>query len=142
MQLVLEKGADVNAQGGEYGTALQAASANRDLDIVRLLLDKGADINARGGKYGTALQAVFAPADTPYSATPLHAAEVLLAHGADFTAHVPGSEFGDALSAAKECWKYEGTNLARFMKLLEARGWKGDEADAGQDLPPQAGVEV
>jgi hypothetical protein len=47
----------VNAQGGEYGNALQAASYARDHEaIVKLLLDK-ADVNAQGGEYGNALQA-------------------------------------------------------------------------------------
>ncbi|KAF4495255.1 hypothetical protein FAGAP_8612 [Fusarium agapanthi] len=38
-------GADVNAQGGLYGNALQAASNNGKLEIVQLLLDKGADVD-------------------------------------------------------------------------------------------------
>ncbi|OCL03716.1 ankyrin, partial [Glonium stellatum] len=51
------KGADINAQGGYYGTALQAASQGGYNEIVQLLLSKGADINAQGGHYNTALQA-------------------------------------------------------------------------------------
>ncbi|EGU74404.1 hypothetical protein FOXB_15094, partial [Fusarium oxysporum f. sp. conglutinans Fo5176] len=51
------EGADVNAQGGFYGNALQAASLHGNLEIVQLLLDKGADVNAQGGQYGNALQA-------------------------------------------------------------------------------------
>ncbi|KAI3579740.1 ankyrin repeat-containing domain protein, partial [Fusarium oxysporum f. sp. albedinis] len=51
------EGADVNAQGGEYGNALQAALHNGNLEIVQLLLDNGADVNAEGGEYGNALQA-------------------------------------------------------------------------------------
>ena len=43
---------DVNAQGGEYGTALQAASTRGRKEIVEMLLDKGADVNAQGGRYG------------------------------------------------------------------------------------------
>jgi hypothetical protein len=35
-------------EGGEYGTALQAASIQRNLDIVKLLLEKGGDPNAQG----------------------------------------------------------------------------------------------
>ncbi|KAK1958640.1 purine and uridine phosphorylase, partial [Colletotrichum sublineola] len=46
---LLDKGADVNAQGGEYGNALQAASLESHKEIVQLLLDRGADVNAQGG---------------------------------------------------------------------------------------------
>ena len=47
MATPLEKGANINARSGYFGTALQAD----------LLLEKGADINAQGGYYGSALQA-------------------------------------------------------------------------------------
>jgi ankyrin repeat protein len=49
--------AGVNAQGGRYGSALQAASSRGYRDVVQLLLDKGADVNAQGGYYDNALQA-------------------------------------------------------------------------------------
>ncbi|KAJ7775245.1 ankyrin repeat-containing domain protein, partial [Mycena olivaceomarginata] len=55
--LLLAKGADPNAQGGMYGTALQAASYRGHMKTIALLLDKGADPKAQGGEYGTALQA-------------------------------------------------------------------------------------
>lgn len=48
-KLLLDKGADVNALGGEHGHALQAASESGREQIVKLLLDKGADVNADGG---------------------------------------------------------------------------------------------
>ncbi|KAH7186509.1 hypothetical protein DER44DRAFT_802474, partial [Fusarium oxysporum] len=41
------KGADINAQGGEYCNALQAALYFGNLEIVQLLLDNGADVNAQ-----------------------------------------------------------------------------------------------
>ncbi|OWY52202.1 HET-like protein [Alternaria alternata] len=41
-KLLLDKGADVNAQGGEYGNALQAASARGDEQVVKTLLNAGA----------------------------------------------------------------------------------------------------
>lgn len=57
VQMLLDRGADVNAQGGGYGSALQAASARGYDKIVQTLLDRSADISAQGGKHGNALQA-------------------------------------------------------------------------------------
>jgi hypothetical protein len=57
VELLLAKGADVNAQGGLFGNALQAASYGGHERIVELLLAKGADVNAQGGLFGNALQA-------------------------------------------------------------------------------------
>jgi Ankyrin repeats (3 copies) len=55
--LILEAGADGNAQGGQYGNALQAASAGGHDQVVQRLLEAGPDINAKGGRYGNALRA-------------------------------------------------------------------------------------
>ena len=56
-ELLIENGADVNAQGGLYGNALQAASYEGLEAIAKLLIENGADVNAQGGYYGNALQA-------------------------------------------------------------------------------------
>ncbi|PWO20497.1 VPS9 domain protein [Pyrenophora tritici-repentis] len=56
-RMLLDNGADANAQGGDYGNALQAASERGHTEVVKLLLDKGADVNAQGGLHGNALQA-------------------------------------------------------------------------------------
>ena len=53
--LLIEKGADVNAQGKYYGNALEAALIKCHEAIATLLIEKGADINAQGGEYGNAL---------------------------------------------------------------------------------------
>ncbi|KAJ6505872.1 ankyrin repeat-containing domain protein [Mycena vitilis] len=89
--IVLKHGADVNATGGIYGSAVQAASVNGHEEIVRVLLDHGADVNATGGEYGSALQAAawYNCVDIP---------RVLLDHGADVNA--TGGEYGSALQAA------------------------------------------
>ena len=42
VQLLLDKGTDVNAEGGYYGNALQAASFRGHEQVVKMLLDKGA----------------------------------------------------------------------------------------------------
>ncbi|KAJ5626555.1 hypothetical protein N7528_003982 [Penicillium herquei] len=54
VQLLLDRGADVNAPG-ERGTALQLASWRGNQQIVGMLLDRGADVNASGLEI-TALQ--------------------------------------------------------------------------------------
>jgi hypothetical protein len=46
VKALLDNDADVNAEGGEYGSALQAASEGGHTEVVRLLLDKDADVNA------------------------------------------------------------------------------------------------
>ena len=53
--MLLDKGADINAQGGYFGNALQAVSYGGYDSVMQMLLDKGADINAQGGYFDNAL---------------------------------------------------------------------------------------
>jgi ankyrin repeat protein len=46
--MLLDAGADANAQVGDYDDALQAASAGGHKTVVNMLLDAGANVNARG----------------------------------------------------------------------------------------------
>jgi ankyrin repeat protein len=55
VRTLLDKGADVNAQCGGYGNALQAALEQGHEAVVKTLLDKGADVDAQGGGYGNVL---------------------------------------------------------------------------------------
>ncbi|CAG8955662.1 hypothetical protein HYFRA_00010926 [Hymenoscyphus fraxineus] len=59
VELLLNMGASPNAEGTEFGNALQAAAYDGNEDILRLLLDRGANPNQKYGDdtYGTALQA-------------------------------------------------------------------------------------
>jgi ankyrin repeat protein len=57
VRILLDTGAEVNAQGGKYGNALQAASLYGYKKLVRILLEARVDVNAQGGEYGNALQA-------------------------------------------------------------------------------------
>jgi ankyrin repeat protein len=59
VQLLLEKNAEVNAPGGEFGNALQAISnvlySEPKWAIVTMLLDKGADVHTLDGGQGSLL---------------------------------------------------------------------------------------
>jgi Ankyrin repeats (3 copies) len=91
VRLLLEAGADVNAQGGYYGNALQAASYGGHDQVVQRLLEAGADVNAQGGYYGNALQAASLGGHD-------QVVQRLLEAGADVNAQ--GGEYGHALQAA------------------------------------------
>jgi ankyrin repeat protein len=88
---LLEKGADVNAQGGFYGNALYAASLKGHDQIVQQLLEKRADVNAHGGFCGNAL---YAASLEGYG----QIVQQLLEKGADVNAR--GRKYSNALQAA------------------------------------------
>jgi ankyrin repeat protein len=58
--ILLTHGANVNAQGGKYGNALQAASHIGNEKVVKLLLEAGADVDSQGGFHGSAINAASA----------------------------------------------------------------------------------
>ncbi|KAL2071840.1 hypothetical protein VTL71DRAFT_13075 [Oculimacula yallundae] len=158
VQLLLDKGADVNAKGGFYGNALQAASIFPDLSIVQLLLEKGANVNAQGGEYGNALQAASyqgnfsivqllldkgadVNAQGGYCGNALQAAtimgdlsivQLLLEKGADVNAQ--GGHYGNALQAAIVVEEWE------IGELLLAKGAKVDRTGPEwEELPTEVG---
>jgi uncharacterized membrane protein len=90
-RLLLDKGAEVNAQGGDFGNALQAASRGGHEQVVKTLLDKGAEVNAQGGHFGNALQAASWGGHEQVVKT-------LLDKGAEVNAQ--GGAYGNALQAA------------------------------------------
>ncbi|KAJ5865176.1 uncharacterized protein N7529_007092 [Penicillium soppii] len=94
VELLLEQGADVNAQGGHFGTAFQAACYKGHDKIAQMLLERGADVNTQGGEYGNALQAACYKGHDKI-------AQMLLERGADVNAQ--GGHFGTAFQAA--CYK-------------------------------------
>ena len=129
MVLLLDNGADVNAMGGEYGNALQAASFIGDeviVDvlfknwcnyqnalgaiealyqsnavIVKMLLENGAKVNVEGGRFGYALHAaLFRGAEV--------IVKLLLENGAEVNGE---GKYGNALQAS--CKGYDA-----IMKLL------------------------
>ena len=91
VSLLLDRGADVNMVGSEYGTALAEAALAGNTDTVLLLLDGGADVNVVGGNLGTALAAAALEKNTD-------TVSLLLDRGADV--NMVGGEYGTALAAA------------------------------------------
>jgi ankyrin repeat protein len=91
LQMLVDRGADVNAQGGYYGSVLRAASAQGHEKVVQMLLDAGADVNAQDEHYGSALRAASAQGHDKI-------VQMLLDRGADV--NVEGRHYGSALRAA------------------------------------------
>ena len=90
MKLLLDNGANVNAQSEHYGNALYAASERGHEAVVKLLLDKGANVNAQSEHYGNALYA------TSYRGHE-QVVKTLLEKGAEVNAQ--GGPYGNALQA-------------------------------------------
>ncbi|KAJ7875974.1 ankyrin repeat-containing domain protein [Mycena leptocephala] len=102
-RLLIEHGANVNVQGGDFGNALQAASYNGHINLVQLLIEQGAtlmhrlliehsaNVNAQGGHFGNALQAASLHGH-------INIVQLLIEQGADV--HAQGGHFGNALQAA------------------------------------------
>ncbi|KAI9763081.1 MAG: hypothetical protein M1840_000928 [Geoglossum simile] len=91
IHMLINKGADINAQGGYYGNPLQAALARSLGELAPMLLEKGADVNASGGQFGHPLQAAARYASP-------RTVQLLVDHGADVNAQ--GGYYGNALQAA------------------------------------------
>jgi ankyrin repeat protein len=75
VEILLEKGADVNAKDQDGDTALIRASGEGHIDVVKLLLEQGADVNAKNNAGATALIWAFMQGHT-------EVAKLLKAHGA------------------------------------------------------------
>ena len=58
VELLLDRGADPNANGGFFGCALQAAAYAQREQVVHLLVSRGANAAAEGGLFGSVLHAM------------------------------------------------------------------------------------
>lgn len=122
VKLLLQSfGADPNATGTEYGTALTAAAFDGLIEMVRLLLDAGADVN---DEKGWALQT--AATEGHYEVV-----EELINRGADVSACTTNPSFaaGTALQGACMSGKDE------IVSLLLERG-ANPNLGLGSDSPP------
>jgi len=105
----------VNAQGGDFGNALNAASCKGHEKVVQLLLGKGADVNAQGRDFNNAL---YTASSQGYEKV----VELLLDKGADVNAQ--DGYFGNALQVAS----HEG-----YEKVVELLLSKGADVNAQDD---------
>jgi ankyrin repeat protein len=89
VQLLLELGADVNAQDNDHITPLHLASAGGKLEIARVLLDHGAKVNAESNRGETPLHRLSGDVWSKDSEHP-RIARLLLERGADVNAREKG----------------------------------------------------
>ena len=92
VSLLLEQGADINAIGGMFGTALSNAVRKGELGVVSLLLERGADANVVGSIYVTALGCAIVEGT-------VESVSLLLDRGADINIPI-GGNFGTVLGVA------------------------------------------
>ncbi|KAM0719563.1 hypothetical protein Q7P37_003693 [Cladosporium fusiforme] len=116
IRILMDAGADVNAQGGFFGNALQAASFGGNETVVQMLMDAGADTKARGGQHDHALQAASLGGHVTV-------AQTLIAIGANVNAQ--GGYHGNALQAAST------SGSQSIVQML---------MDAGADVNAQGGL--
>lgn len=108
VQKLLEESVDIiNAEGGEFGNALQAAVQGGHTQVVHRLIQSGANVNLEGGRFGNSLQAAAFQGDE-------QTVQLLLDQGANITAD--SGYYGNALQAAS----FEGHE--RIVQLLLDRG--------------------
>jgi len=139
VELLLAKGADINAETAKHGDAMKAAITNRDREfsprgqeeMMRLLLDRGFHLNAQRGQPGVAPAGPDGSSGTDWenavAGTALYKAAVcgsnvacrlLLDEGADVNAG--GGIYGSPLQAAISRWPggYKDMTLMRDLILL------------------------
>ncbi|KAK1236982.1 hypothetical protein MKX08_007930 [Trichoderma sp. CBMAI-0020] len=146
---LLDKKVNINAQGGPFGYALQAAVLEDNKEIVEMLLEAGADVNAQGGLFGYALQAAAGDGNEEII-------EILLKAGADVNAQ--GGIYGYALQAAAEEGNKEIVEIllkagadvnaqgGAYGSALQAAALEGEDEivelllKAGADVNAQGGI--
>lgn len=121
IELLLEKGAVINARRGDFPTPLIAAASNGCVDNTKALLGGGADVNARGADSHTALTRAAEKGN-------IDVVVVLLGAGADVNAR-GGDLDTTALTAAAKVGNLEVVSL--LLKAgadVNARGGAYDTA--------------
>lgn len=121
VELLLQRGMDVNGLGYYYGTALQAASRVGNIEIVERLLNSGADVNTLHGVHGTALRAAALGGHEELI-------RILIAHGADV--NLRSQNWGESILHLA----LKSRNHATFNTLLVAGANMNTEMENQQHI--------
>jgi hypothetical protein len=97
LEMLIKEGENINIEGGELGSPLQAAVVADNLDIARFLLDNGANVNSLGGRFGTPIAAAITLQNQDMIS-------LLLRYGADVTLYPPGSPFHFYRDRSQAAW--------------------------------------
>ncbi|ERF68561.1 hypothetical protein EPUS_04659 [Endocarpon pusillum Z07020] len=139
MRLLLDAGAEIDAQGGYYGNALQAALVEGHEQMVRLLIEKGANVDAQGGRYSNDPMGANVNAHGGVYSNALQAAllggheqivRLLIEKKADVDAQ--GGYYGNALQAAAHMGHEQIVRLLieKGANVDAQGGWYGNALQA------------
>ncbi|PNP43604.1 hypothetical protein TGAMA5MH_04576 [Trichoderma gamsii] len=118
---------DVNAQGGRFGSALQAAAFFGQTKSVKRLLDRKANVNAAGGFYGSALNAAIISGYW-------NIVEILLEAGATPDCHLqqqPDEGWLEKIrqeEKGEDIYKDKQGGVERYMRFWEVQSMSGSNS--------------
>ncbi|KAF9016832.1 hypothetical protein BDP27DRAFT_1356071 [Rhodocollybia butyracea] len=132
--LLIEKGADVNAQGGKYGSALQAAAAGPFIheNIIQLLVEKGQMLMQKVGNKALHYNQYLPKQRESHSTVDSNGAnenvvQILIEHGANVDTQV--GKFGTPLQGASygdmrifQCYAPGGKEYGTALQAALAKG--------------------
>jgi ankyrin repeat protein len=123
VEMLLDRGADINTRGGFYGNAFQAASYSGNVQVVQILLRRGADVYMQGGYYGNSLQAAS-------HAGHIELVKMLLDRGTDV--NLQGGKYRSALLAASQAGHEDVVQLllSQSAEINTAEGEYGNALQA------------
>lgn len=130
VELLIAKGAGVNARNAEGNTALEVAAHDGSKEIAEFLIAKGADLNNRNNKGGTALHTALAMSSLPLNFSKcMEVFKLLIAKGSDV--NIPGIYQMTPLHYAA----YYGNKEA--VELLIGKGADANAKDQSGNTPLQ-----